>query len=286
LSFTYEITGGTINENEFLEKSQITQTTYYKIRAKKGDWVEYKFAEILGKEIVFLMFKTLFLNASVSLNENTSVVIKVLDKKVVEFGKYSREFAIINATINEQPAIPFWFYEKILSIRQLPIDGYSPFMPVDETFWNDFKELMKFWADQIAPYGFQVMYDIRKCFYRLRIDNLLIGWTEAYAVYDDHYGALKEFSIAFALTQSFIEEISKEIGAITVDSKPFMLEAGKLYRTKINMVNTNIPDLINVVKEQTPDIQYLVYVGMLAVVAVFTFLALVARRRRGERYHN
>jgi hypothetical protein len=60
-----------------------------------------------------------------------------------------------------------------------------------------------------------------------------------------------------------------------------MLKAGKLYRTKINIVNTNIPDLINVVKEQTPDILYLVYVGILATAAVFTFLVLVARRRRG-----
>jgi hypothetical protein len=248
LGFNSKVVGSSFDENGFLEKFRTTQTSYYRIRVKEGEWVEYKIAEILGKAIIPIEFKTLFPRVWISLNENTSIIMKVLDKRVVGFGNYSREFAIINVTVNGQPVIPFWLFEMVKSIKQLPLDGYSPFMPVDESYWDDFRELVKFWANQVTPYGFQITYSIQKCFYRLRVDHMLIGWVEVSAIYDDYYGVLKEFSIAFALTQSFIEEINRKIGTIIVNNKPFQFEAGKLYRVKIVMVDTNIPSLVNSVE--------------------------------------
>jgi len=251
--FTFTAPTSTLEDNTSgnsdLNKGAASKTPHYEIKVKKGDWVEYGITEIFEKAIIPIEFKASFPKVWVSLDKNSRIIVYVLEKRVIEFGNYSREFAIMNATLNGQPIIPFWFFEKITSIRGLPLDGGTPFMPVNESYWNDFRELVKFWANQIAMRGFQATYQVQKCFYRLRVDHLLIGWVEVSASYDNYYGVLKEFSLTFTLTQGFVQEINKKIGTIIVDGESFQFEAGKPYGIKkIAITDTNIPGLLSSVE--------------------------------------
>lgn len=239
-------------ENAYSESplAQIVSSTsdtipFYEIKVEEGDWVEYAIVEVINKAMIPVEFEASFPKAWTSLREGSSIMVEVLEKKVIRFGNYSKEFAIMNITINGQPVIPFWVFDTIRSIEQLPLDGYTFFMPTDESYWNDFRELLGWWASKAVTHGFQIVYDVQKNFYRFRVDHLLIGWLEVSAKYEEYYGVLSEFSLTFALNQEFVQEISEKIGTITVDGEPFQIEAEKIYGIKIAISDTNIPQLLN-----------------------------------------
>lgn len=223
-------------------------TPYYTLEVEEGDWVEYVVSRVFGMAMIPVEFESSFPRVWVSLNESSTFLVEVLEKRIVDFGNYSREFAIFNVSFNGYPLIPFWFFEIIRTVRQLPLDGYTFFMPTNESFWSDFKSLLGRWVNEAVNYGFQVQYDVKKCFYRVRADHFLIGWFEASANYDNYCGVLTKFSLSFALTQEFVNEIIQRIGPLTVNGEPFVIEAGKKYGIEIAVNDSNIAQFIDSVQ--------------------------------------
>lgn len=223
-------------------------TPYYTLEVEEGDWVEYVVSRVFGMAMIPVEFESSFPRVWVSLNESSTFLVEVLEKRIVDFGNYSREFAIFNVSFNGYPLIPFWFFGIIRTVRQLPLDGYTFFMPTNESFWSDFKSLLGRWVNEAVNYGFQVQYDVKKCFYRVRADHFLIGWFEASANYDNYCGVLTKFSLSFALTQEFVNEIIQRIGPLTVNGEPFVIEAGKKYGIEIAVNDSNIAQFIDSVQ--------------------------------------
>ena len=228
-----------------IESCYCFNTSYYTIKVKEGDWVEYVVSKIFGMAIVPVEFESSFPKVWVSLNEGSTFLVEVLERKVIDFGNYTREFAIFNVNFNGNRLIPFWFFEAIRTVKSLPIDGLTFFLPVNESFWIDLKNLVGRWANEAVTYGFQVYYEVGKCFYRIRIEHLMIGWFEAFANYDAYYGVLSKFGLSFALTQEFVNEINQRIGPLTVNEEPFQIEPGKKYGIEIAINDSSIAQLIN-----------------------------------------
>ncbi|MEM3551089.1 MAG: hypothetical protein QXV01_08375, partial [Candidatus Bathyarchaeia archaeon] len=229
----------------FIRSSYCFNTSYYTIKVKEGDWVEYVVSKIFGMAIIPVEFESSFPRVWVSLNESSTFLVEVLEKKVIDFGNYTREFAIFNVSLSGKQLIPFWFFEAIQTAKSLPIDGLTFFLPVNESFWADLKNMVGHWANEVITYGFQVYYEVGKCFYRIRAENLMIGWLEAFANYDAYYGVLTKFSLSFALTQEFVNEINQRIGPLIVNGEPFQIEPGKKYGMEISVNDSNIAQLIN-----------------------------------------
>jgi len=222
-----------------------TSGFYYKIKVKEGDWVEYVVTEVMEKAIIPIEFKDSFPKNWTSVDEGSLIRVDVLEKVDIDFGNYSREFAIFNVTFNSHPLIPFWFYETIQSVRQLPFDGFSFFLPVNQSYWEFLENQVEWLADKAKEYGVQITYEVRNCFYRLRIDDLLFGWVEVSASYDNYFGVLSDFSVMFLFSSEFVNEIQQRVGTIIVDGEPFQIEPGKKYGVKISLHDSNIPQLIN-----------------------------------------
>jgi|GEM_PF-5375213 len=229
----------------FIRSSYCIDTRYYTIKVREGDWVEYVVSKIFGVAIVPVEFESTFPRVWVSLNESSTFLVKVIEKKLVDFGNYTREFAIFNVSLDGKQLIPFWFFEAIQTVRSLPLDGLTFFLPVNESFWDDFESMVGYWANKTKTLGFQIYYDVSKCFYRIRAEHLMVGWLEAFANYDGYYGVLIKFGLSFALTQEFVSEINQRVGTITVDGKPFQIEAGKRYGMEIAINDSNIGQLLN-----------------------------------------
>lgn len=218
---------------------------YYKIKVAEGDWVEYIVTRVVEKAIIPTEFEDSFPKNWASVNEGSLIRVDVLGKTDVSFGNYSREFAISNVTFNGQPLIPFWFYETIQTVQQLPFDVFSFFMPVNESYWNFLENLAEWLAGKALERGVQVTYDIQKCFYQLRIDIVFFGWIEVSANYDDYLGALLDLSLMFSFTPEFVNEVQQRIGTILVDGEPFRIEPSKKYGLEISLSDSNIPQLMN-----------------------------------------
>jgi hypothetical protein len=217
----------------------------YELGVKGGDWVEYKVTKVIEKAIIPINFNGSFPKNWTLIREGDSILVVVLNKTIVDFGNYSREFAIFNVTFNNQPLIPFWFYDVIQSIQRLPLDGFSFFLPVNVSFWDFLKDMVKFWATEASKHGIQLTYDVRKCFYRLRVDSLFLGWIEISAIFDDYVGVLKDFSLRFSFSQDFINEVRQRLGTIIVDGKPFEIQPNKQYGVEFSLNDSNIPQLVN-----------------------------------------
>ncbi|MCD6242311.1 hypothetical protein J7K06_01275 [Candidatus Bathyarchaeota archaeon] len=222
-----------------------TSGFYYKIKVKEGDWVEYVVTEVIEKAIIPIEFKDSFPKNWTSVNEGSLIRVDVLEKVDIDFGNYSREFAVFNVTFNSHHLIPFWFYETIQSIQQLPFDGFSFFLPVNQSYWEFLENQVEWLADKVKEHEVQITYDVRNCFYRLRIDSLFFGWVEVSASYDDYFGVLSDFSVMFLFSSEFVNEIQRHVGTIIVDGQPFQIEPSKKYGVKISLSDSNIPQLIN-----------------------------------------
>jgi len=217
----------------------------YEIGVKVGDWVEYRVTKVIEKAIIPFSFESDFPKNWTSIREGDVILVVVVNKTIVDFGNYTREFAIFNITFNNQPLIPFWFYDVIQSVQQLPLDGFSFFLPVNESFWDCLKDMVKFWATEASMHGIQVTFDVRKCFYRLRVDSLFLGWIEISANFDDYVGVLKDFSLRFLFSQDFINEVRQRLGTIIVDGEPFEIQPNKQYGVEFSLNDSNIAQLVN-----------------------------------------
>ncbi|MGQ9465900.1 MAG: hypothetical protein ACUVQ4_09440 [bacterium] len=223
----------------------LLDANFYHIGVKAGDWVEYKVRKVIEKAIIPNEFKDAFPKNWTSMKEGDLILVMVLETTVVDFGNYSREFAIFNVTFNDKPLIPFWFYESIVAVQQLPLDGFFFFLPVNESYWSCLEDMVEFWKDKVSQQGALISYDVRKCFYRIRADHFLFGWVEVSANFDNYLGVLKDFSIRFLLTPDFVNEVRQRIGTIIVDGEPFEIQANKQYGLEITLNDSNIPQLVN-----------------------------------------
>lgn len=215
---------------------------FYKIRVKDGHWAEYEVTVVYEKAIAPV---TLEPPRWVSLRTGSRIAVYVLGKRVVRFENYSRELATISVVVDGKHLVPAELFERLAMVGRVYLDGLTFFMPVDEQYWVDFEAQLKSWTESMAEYGFRVSCEVGKCFYRVRIDHLLIGWAEVHASYEERYGVLKEASVAFVLTADSVRELHGRVGPLIVDDEPFYLEAGKLYGLGISMADTNVFGALN-----------------------------------------
>ncbi|MEM2146015.1 MAG: hypothetical protein QW279_11690 [Candidatus Jordarchaeaceae archaeon] len=221
---------------------------HFNIMVKKGDWVEYAVVDVIEKAAIPIEFNGTFPKNWTTVNVGNLIKVFVLEKIDVDFSNYSREFAVFNVTFNDHSLIPFWFFETIRSIRQLPIDGFSFFLPTNETYWEYLKEQIESLAEKIGEFGVLITYNVKKCFYRLRADSAMFGWAEISANFDKYCGVLIDFSFSFCFNHEIISEINRRVGRIFVDGQPFEIEPNKRYGVSFSFFDSNIPQLINSAK--------------------------------------